>query len=53
VEVLPLSAERVRQLLSLCGNIKPAPRPIVVPDPTEVRLELDRRLLFRRARAAP
>jgi hypothetical protein len=37
-----VSAERVRQLLAWRDKIKPAPRPIVMPDPTEIRLQLDR-----------
>jgi hypothetical protein len=37
-----VSAERVRQLLACRDKIKPAPRPVVLPDPTRVRLELDR-----------
>jgi hypothetical protein len=43
-----LSAERVRWLLALRGNIQSAPRPLVPLDPAEVRLELDRRLLNHR-----
>lgn len=36
------TAERVRQLLAWRGKIKPVRCPIVLPEPTEVRLELDR-----------
>ncbi len=42
---MPLTAERKRQLLALALKIKPAPRPIVLPDPTSVRLKLDRTVL--------
>jgi len=40
-----VSAERVRWLLAMRGKVKRAPRPLVPLDETEVRLELDRRLL--------
>jgi hypothetical protein len=43
-----LTAERVNQLLSYVGKIKPSPRPVVLPDQTKVRLELDR--IFARLR---
>ena len=42
---MPLTAEQVRQLLARALKIKPAPRPVVLPDPTEVRLKLDRTVL--------
>ena len=39
------SAQRRRQLLAWALKIKPAPRPVTLPDPTEVRLKLDRTVL--------
>ena len=42
---MALTVERLRQLLARTKMIKPAPRPIVLPDPTEVRLKLDRTVL--------
>ena len=37
-----MTAEPVRQLPSLVGKIRRTPRPLVMPDPTEIRLQLDR-----------
>jgi len=49
VTVTPLTAERVRQILSLVGTIKRAPRPLVPPTEEEIiamDLMLDRKLFF-------
>ena len=40
-----VNAQRVNQLLSLRGKVKRAPRPIVLPDETALRLELNRQIL--------
>jgi len=47
VTVTPLTAERVRQILSLVGTIKRNPKPVLKSD-TEIDLQLDR--LFARLR---